>query len=315
MTSDIIKFSSVLDALFGEEDVEISQLFRLSDMTPDEMAQFQARWDVSADDRRESVSRHLADLSEESFEVEFSPVFAYMLDDKSATVRVAALDGLWDSENIRVVSPIIALMQNDASLEVRHAAAKALAHYVLLGEWGQISTYVRDRVVNALHDQHIDSRVALPVRAAALEGMGASGDERVPPLIEAAYESGDYDLQVSALFAMGNSADDRWLLTVLDEMESPYADMRAEAARAAGGIGSSEAISLLSQLAYDEDGAVQTAAITALAKVGGNTASRILNEMLEDPELEHLQELIEESIEEMDWMTQEIDFDRFGGDF
>ncbi len=314
MTTDITKFAFILDALFGENDVEIPHLFRLSDMKPDDAEEFRARWESAPEERREIIARHLADLSEESFEVEFSPVFADLLQDENAAVRVAALDGLWDSENTNVVSTIIRLMQSDDSLEVRHAAAKALAHYVLLGEWGQISSYVRDRVVNALHEQHVDSRVALPVRCAALEGMGASGDERVPPLIEAAYESGDYDLQVSALFAMGNSADERWLGTVLDEMESPYADMRAEAARAAGGIGDSEAITTLAQLAYDEDGAVQIAAVTALAKVGGNTASRILNEMLEDPELDHLQELIEEAIEEMDWMSKEIDFDHFDND-
>ncbi len=312
MTFDITKFAFILDALFGDDDVEIPHLFRLSDMTPDEMAQFRDRWQHAQQERREMISRHLADLSEESFEVEFSPVFANLLNDESAKVRVAALDGLWDSDNVTVVSKIITLMQSDDNLEVRHSAAKALAHYVLLGEWGQISTYVRDRVVNALHEQHVDSRVALPVRCAALEGMGASGDERIPPLIEDAYESGNYDLQISSLFAMGNSADDRWINTVLDEMESPYADMRAEAARAAGGIGNSNAVTPLAQLAYDEDEAVQVAAIGALAKVGGSTASRILNDMLTDSELDHLQELIEEVMEEMDWMTQEIDFEHYG---
>ena len=40
------------------------------------------------------------------------------------------------------------------------------------------------------------------------------------------------ELQLSALFAMGTSADPRWLPILVDEMESPNSDMRAEAARA-----------------------------------------------------------------------------------
>ena len=310
METETISFETVLDALFDEGDVDITHLFRLSDMLPMEAEQFYLRWRDASAERREIIARHMADLSEENFEVEFGPTFAYMLADEFDGVRIAALDGLWDSEDAKVVRPIITLMESDPSLAVRHAAAKALAHFVLLGEWGQVSTLVRDRVVDALYEQYIARDTARAVRNAALEGLGASGDERIPALIEDAYESGDIDLQTSALFAMGNSADGRWLGTVLDELESPYADMRAEAARAAGGIGSSDAISLLAQLAYDEDSEVQVAAITALGKIGGDTAARILNNMLEDPELDHHYDTIAEASEEMDWMGQGIDIDR-----
>ena len=72
--------------------------------------------------------------------VEFTPVFAHLFNDTYAIVRVAALDGVWDSTEPRLVRPIIGLLQSDRDVNVRAAAARALAHYVLLAEWGQVDT-------------------------------------------------------------------------------------------------------------------------------------------------------------------------------
>ena len=105
---------------------------------------------------------------------------------------------------------------------------------------------------------------------------------------------------------MGTSADPKWIPLLIDEMESPFSDMRAEAARAAGAIGASESISRLSELPFDEDEDVARAAIAALAQIGGAQANDVLEDLLSDSDMSHLHDAIEEGLEESVWMEGEL---------
>ncbi len=304
---DTLSFEQVMDALLGDDAVKIPQLFRLSDMSPSDEKAFFARWDNTPDGRRAEIAQHLADLSEINFEVEFSPVFAYCLRDEMEAVRKSALDGLWDCSKTTLITPIVKLMQDDPSELVQKTAAATLAHYVLMGEWGQIAASAKERAVDALMAQYRDPDTPDDVKRAALEALGSSSHEDMPALISGAYESSDIRMQASALFAMGISADDRWIGTLIDEMESPYEDIRAEAARAAGEIGASDAVSPLTELVFDEDEDVQKAAIYALGKIGSDEAQQVLNSLMEDEEAADLHESIEEALEQGDLLGTDID--------
>lgn len=300
-------FAHVLDSILGDDAVSIPLLFRLSDMSLDDADEFSNRWQQTSVERRVLVMQHLADLSEENFEVEYSPIFAIGLQDESPLIRKAALDGLWDTENLALVRPIIALMQTDPNTEVRQAATATLAHFVLMGVWGQIPATVSEQIVSALLEQHTDLEAPLAVRRTALEALGAADHDDIPRLIADAYESHQRDMQISAVFAMGNSADPRWLDTLLDEMESPYEDMRAFAARSAGEIGGSRVVSPLADLVFDSDRDVQLAAIDALGKVGGDRAQRFLHELSEDEEVADLHDAIDDALEEMEWSERSFE--------
>lgn len=305
-------FSSVLDALFTDEQLPIHLLYRLSDMTADEMVEFGQRWLDASPERRRIIVRHLADISEENFVVDFAPVFAHCFTDPAPPVRVAALDGLWDATHLPLIRPIIEMMQHDESLEVRAAAAAALAHYVLMAEWGELPATISPPIVDALLTEHEKADTAVPVKRAALEALGAASHPRIGTLIEDAYDSGDFGMQLSAVFAMGSSADSRWLSIVLDEMGSPSAEMRIEAARAAGVIGSSEAVEELAYLTSDEDLGVRLMAVTALGQIGGDAAQRVLLDLAEDPESEDLHDAVDEALEELTWMTGEFELMAWG---
>ena len=54
------------------------------------------------------------------------------------------------------------------------------------------------------------------MRGRALESLGARSEPWVRDLIEEAYDSGDRRLQISAVHAMGTSADSQWLPSILD---------------------------------------------------------------------------------------------------
>ncbi|WP_420644443.1 HEAT repeat domain-containing protein [Candidatus Leptofilum sp.] len=307
-------FAVVLDEIFTADPLPIAQLYRLSDMQEEDAAHFWQGWTAVSDERRQAIVRHLADISEDNFVVDFAPLFIPSLQDSVADVRIAALDGLWDTTDLNLIAPLTEMMKSDPEERVRAAAAGSLGHYVLLAEWGQLPETILPELVGTMLATYENEETAVAVRRVLLEGLGAADNPRIGDLIAEAYENGDPATQLSAVFAMGNSADRRWTVTVLGEMESPYEDMRAEAARAAGAIGNSDFVPQLASLAYDEDLAVQTAAITALGQIGGDEVQRILANMLDDPEVEENEEIlevVEEALEESAMMAGDFNFADF----
>lgn len=307
MDNDQLPFSEVLDRLFQERTVPVALVYRLSDMTPAESDTFDQRWSEQPDDRRRIIARHMADISEENFVVDFSPVFMRLLADASPAVRLAALDGLWDTSNLDVVPRVLDLMRSDVDSEVRAAAASTLGHFILLGEWGQVEKRVADRIVEALLEQFARRDLPLAVRRATLESLGNAAHPRVPELIDDAYRRGEEELQVSAIFAMGRSCDRRWVPILIDEMANPETEMRVEAARAAGAIGSSDAVDRLIELLDDEDLEVQLAAVSSLGQIGSEQAHAALNRVMDDPDADLLHEAVEQALDEIEWLGAEID--------
>jgi HEAT repeat protein len=188
----------------------------------------------------------------------------------------------------------------------------------MLAEWGQLPARFTPLMVEALLTAYEKVDTAVPIRRAALEALGAANHPRIADLIHEAYDSGDEGLQISAVFAMGASADKQWLPTVLAEMDNPDPEMRAEAARASGHMGSTDAVEILERLVEDEDIEVQLAAIEALGRVGGDTAHHILLRLAEEEEDEELLEAVDEALDELTLFAGEfglLDFDETGEPF
>ncbi len=304
-------FSEVMDSLRTDESISLPLLFRLSDLTLADLDHFCDLWQDLDLDRRRIIVRHLADIAEENFQVDFTAVFRHCLSDKLAAIRLASLAGLWDSERVDLISSIIKMMEKDPDIEVRTLAASTLGHYVLLAEWKQIPLESAAPIVQALLRQLDQEDTDWKVRLAALESLGASSHKRVPSQVEQAYDSGDAELQVSAVYAMGRSADGRWLSILTDEMSSPHVEMRIEAARAAGGLGKSEAIPELAALIWDDDLEVRLAAVAALGEIGGDSACQILAQLTDDPEASDLHEAVGEALEQASWLGEDIDLSLF----
>lgn len=312
---------SIIDfmrSLREDEELFLASLYRMSDLTPEELSHFYEQWPLVADERRRIVVRHLADISEENFQVDFGPVFAHCLSDEQPAVRLAALDGLWDSERVSLLGQIVDMMLSDPYEEVRALAAATIGHYVLLAEWEVIPVDSADAAVDALLAVLDAAETPKAVRRAALESISASSHKRVRDLVANAYDSGDHEMQISAVYAMGRTVDKRWLPIVIDEMMSSSSEMRLEAARAAGHIGKSDAVPDLVDLISDEDLEVQLAAIAAMGQIGGNLAIRILEDMDGDPDFAYLQHAVSEALEEAMWLDDidwaMLDWDNDGED-
>jgi len=307
-----LPFEQVLGSLFDPAPVSIPLLFRFSDMAPEEMDAFCRFWPQQDGERRRVIVRHLADLSEGNYQVDFGPVFTFCLHDERPDVRLAALDGLEESENPAYISPIIACMTDDEDEEVRSLAAATLGHFLLLAEWKQLPARAVQPAVEALLAQYQADGAPAVVKRAALESLGNTSDDRIPPLIREAYQSGRERLQLSAIFAMGRSADSQWLPIVGQELTNPLVRIRLEAVQAAGGLGDEALVPALIDLLSDEEVEIQLAAVAALGQIGGDLAHDYLTELADDSEFEELHEAIQEALEEMGWLGGDIDLTLLG---
>ncbi len=159
---------------------------------------------------------------------------------------------------------------------------------------------IRSDLLDALRDQN----TPYSVRRRALESLGALGsDSEIEREVSEAYHSGDHGLQCSALFAMGRSLDAAWLPIVLAELDNDDSELRFEAARSAGLLGSPDSLPALIASAQGDDAEVRHAAISAIAQIGGRGASRALERLAEEAG-EADMELIEMAQDEVTTMLE-----------
>ena len=154
-------------------------------------------------------------------------------------------------------------------------------------------------------DEHIE------VRRRGVESIAYLGADEVHDIIAAAYESAEESMRISAIFAMGRSADTVWSDTVQAELLSNSPAMRYEAARACGELEIRQAVSALGRLILDPDPEVQVAAIGALGQIGGKRARRLLERCLRDRN-EVLREAAEHALAELMLGEGSLDLFIFG---
>jgi HEAT repeat protein len=145
-----------------------------------------------------------------------------------------------------------------------------------------------------------DAGAPIPVKARALESIAYSGELGVRQLIEEAYYSPDEMQRLSALVAMGRSADVRWRRLARAELTNPDPAMRAQAAFACGELEARAALPDLLRLLLDQEQTVRLAAMFALSHIGGKEARAALQAVVEgDDEVEAY--AAEQALEEMDF--------------
>jgi len=307
-------FSKTLEQISNDNPLKNSLLYQLSQMDEERQSYFKTSWPKIAPQRRREIMQALVEIGEHNFEVVFTPVFKLGLEDTEAEVRAAAIHGLWEEENPAFMRRFIQLLEQDSSPEVRPAAAIALGRFVYLGEVDQLDIAQADLAKNSLLAVIYRKDEPLEVRRRAVESVAYSSDEAINRIIEAAYYDEAELMQISAIFAMGRSADHRWLPRILTELDSSVAAMRFEAARACGELEASKAVTKLIQLINeDEDLEVQEMAIWALGHIGGNEARHAL-ELCVNHEVPALALAAKESLDELNLFGDSLELLDFDDD-
>lgn len=287
------------------------ELDALSDLRRDQQEQFRLAWaGLSAERRRELVAA-LLEFAEDHVDASFGVIYRWLLDDSDPRIRTQAIEGLWEDEDVRLISPLIRRLERDADPDVRAAAALSLGRFLLLGEFDQIDAGAAQRVETALLTAYHAEDQDVWVQRRVLEALANSSHGELPDMILDAYEEHDDILRIGAVFAMGRSADPRWNRYVLQELGSSDSAILYEAARASGELEIEEAVPDLVRLLGDEDVEIRDAAVWALGRIGGPEARRALQACCASAD-EDLVEAAEEALSELEFMAGD---DRMPGFF
>ncbi len=283
-----------------------ASLYLLSNLDAADAARVRPIWlGLPVELRRQMISR-LVELAEADFEVNFGALFRMGLEDEDAQVRAASVEGLWEDEDVRLVPLLAARLREDEDAGVRAAAAASLGRFILLGELEKIRPGPQNAAYEALLAAYQDLEEFLEVRRRALESLAYVGNETVAELIRQAYAAPEEKMRVSAVFAMGRSADTRWATQVRQELFSPNPELRYEAARACGELQLTEAVPELEELAEDADPEVQEAALWALGQIGGDRARKILERYCLEGD-EAAQAAAEAALDELEFLHGDLD--------
>ncbi len=298
----------ILDHIRDESaPVSHSRLYMLSDLRPKEVELFTVIWAGLSAMRRRQVMTALVEIDEVNFTVDFNAIFRLGLNDSDEEVRAYSIDGLWEDESPALVDSLLTMLASDPSISVRATAATSLGRFVLLAELGELDEQLGQSIVEALWQVLEDPHEALGVRRRVVEAISYCGEERVRAAIEQAYGHQSEKMRVSAVFSMGRSADPGWGSTVISELSSVNPEMRYEAARASGELELLEAVPSLISLIADPDREVQQAAISALGKIGGQEARRVLQACCESDD-EVIATAGEEALSELEFTSGILEF-------
>ena len=262
---------------------------------------------------RRIIVNQLAEIAEENLEYNFDGLFMRLLDDEDEEVREAAITGLWECEERRIIAPLFERLQTDEHEQVRTAAALALGRFAVRAELGELAERDAIRIKEGLLDViRNELEPSFDVRRRVIEAVAPFGIEEVRQLILESYESANETMRASALYAMGQNAHVSWLPYIREEMESESPEVRFEAAGAAGRMGEERLIPALARMGAEDASEVQNAVVTALSAIGGPTAQRVLRRFLQHAD-EHYRELALDALENVQGFEANTDILRKSG--
>jgi len=234
----------------------------------------------------------------------FVDIGFHALDDPDPITRKTAIKLLHECDDHKLARKLVGLLKSDPTLEVKESAAEALGHFIYLGELENISQ----------DDFHLAEKTLMMVvagkeyhaiRQKALESLGYSSKEEVVDIISNAYKSGDIDWIASAITAMGHSANQYWEDILIRHLDDNDYNIQIQAIKAVGEIGISSATEKLIELLEFEDYhdiEIFSSIIWALSQIGGKSARTALEYLLENSDDEQEVFLLEQAIENLDFI-------------
>ena len=270
-------FSELTDA---SSTMNHSGLLQLSGLEPSEIKELMGIWSTIPIERRREMMDRMSELSEDNLDMDFASVFRACLSDDDDQVRAKAARGLEDSDDRTLIRPLIDLLLTDASHAVRASAAVSLGKFAVMAQDGKMLKRDAERIRVALLEVIDRKDENLEARRRAIESVASFNSPQVEQIIQRAYDDGNSELKQSAIYAMGQSSDTRWMPTVIQDTRSPDPAIRFEAATACGNLGDEETTPHVVALLNDEDSQVQLASVHALGTIGGSLAKRALQQCL-----------------------------------
>jgi HEAT repeat protein len=290
------------DGLLSENkafiDLPGTKLIELSNLDKEELELFHKTFMQMPDDQRFRIISRLVELAENDVELNFDGIFKLGLNDPDPEVRSHSIEGLWENEEISLITPLLKLLANDTSDKVRAIAAIALGRFVLLGEHGKLHVHHIDRIRDVLLTIIGNVHISEEVRRRALEAVSPLSIPVVKLAISTAYNNPNPRMKVSSLYAMGKNCDPDWITILMVELSNSDPEIRFEAATALGELGDESAVPKLICVGSDSDTEVRMAVVQALGKIGGTKAKDFLQNLLSSRD-SAVQDMARQSLEEL----------------
>ena len=306
-----ITFQSVLDHLLdSKKDIPQNHLGHYSDLDPKSLRLFVDIWSQVKRERKILLLDHLLSNLDSDTLVSYEEIGRELLTDADGEVRARAIGLLAESDDPKLVEPLLTIFLTDSELAPRMEAAELLGEFVLLGELEELDEDLQHKIEDALISI-IRSEENSSLRRRALEALGYSSREETTNIFESAYQREDPVWVASALRAMGRSHDNRWNDSVVGKLLDGDPRIRYAAAEAAGELVIEEAAPIMLQMLEDEeeDDEVTSAVIWSLSQIGGEDVRLYLLNLLELTEDEEAVEFLEDAIENLDFNEELNSFD------
>ena len=300
-SSERMSIQDIIQILRQEQDRPPKEdlLYSLSDLSDEEAAQLWPVWQELGSDYKLILMQMLADTVESDFQLDYSGIAFWGMDDEDGEVRRAAIEVLGEDESTEALERLLYMGRYDALVRVRAEAVGALGRFILLGELGQMNADKAREIQEYVLETYHNMEEAPIVRQRALEAIGNCTREDMTDLIRQAYAKDDPAWRRSALVAMGKTADQVWTSVVLQELDNQDEDMRREAARAAGELQLRTAVMRLVEILREDERDLREVAAWSLGEIGGKQALRALKQAAkraENDEDDELLEIIEDAI-------------------
>lgn len=306
-------FTEVLRQLeHSERPLSPRALQTFSDINPQNLQALQKIWPVLPLRRKYGLLENLAEQLDEDGAVDYADLATWALNDSDGGVRYRALELLRETEDPRLLPGLSTLTASDPEENVRARAASRLGNFLFLAEVEEVPAAIGQQAFEALQNLYQNGSPAL--QRAALEALGSSSQASIPPLIEAALQKADLQWQVSALRAIGKSADERWNGAVLSRLNDLHPEVRLAAVQAAGSLGlknAKDALLALLNDAEEEDNEILASAIWSLSELGGEDVREALVSLYdaaEEAEDDELAAFLEEALENLDFTEDAENF-------
>ena len=297
----------ITDLANSDQPLLNSKLTELSNLCSEELECLKHSWASIETKRRRQIIYRLAELAEDNLELNFDSILKYCLKDEDDKVRGKAIDGLWENEEASLIDPLINLLKQDSSENVRAAAATALGKFAMLAECQKLSSSHLLKLQEALLTITSDNSQPMEIKRRTLEAVAPLSLPEVKTAITQAYQSPSSKLKISSIYAMGKNCDHCWLPILLKELASTDNEIRFEAAGACGELEEEAAVPHLVRLVDDPDTDVQMAAIQALGKTGGTAAKECLEYCLNNPN-EAIHQAAEQALLELETKDDALSF-------
>jgi HEAT repeat protein len=305
-----LPFSEVLTALLDMENVlDPLFLYRLSDISPENLSEVRKIWAQIDLKRRRALVEDLEDLTDSNPLLSFESIFRLGLKDEDEQVRFFSTRAIEVFDTDDLIPHFLSVLKNEESVDLRAVTASVLGKYVYRGELDKISKKLKKKIEDHLLEI-LEKDHPREIQLRALEAISYSSREEVRDHILNAYKSDTDDWVASSLFAMGRSFDHQYSDLVFEKLQHTSPKVRLEAVRACGELTIEDAVPIIIDLLSDLPD-IRGAAIWALSQIGGEDAGPAIHGLLDDEISSDEEELIQQALERLDFLDEGINMPLF----